>query len=53
MLNGFYENNFVINGLSSGVDIIGIGVWIDKNYVINNNGFVVNSFYFNNYVMFV
>ncbi|ABG53128.1 conserved hypothetical protein [Trichodesmium erythraeum IMS101] len=50
MLNGFYENNFVTNGLSSGADITGTGARTDKNYATNNNGPAVNSSYFNNYV---
>ena len=50
MLNGFYENNFVTNGLSSGADITGTGARTDQNYATNNNGPAVNSSYFNNYV---
>ncbi|MDE5092957.1 MAG: hormogonium polysaccharide biosynthesis protein HpsA, partial [Trichodesmium sp. St11_bin5] len=50
MLNGFYENNFVTNGLSSGADITGTGARTDQNYATNNNGLAVNSSYFNNYV---
>ncbi|MCW6037867.1 hormogonium polysaccharide biosynthesis protein HpsA [Spirulina subsalsa FACHB-351] len=49
LFNGFWDNTFVTNGLSSNVHSFGAGPYLDTNYSENPNPGLYSS-YFNNFV---